>query len=317
MSAHDLSTGGGARTAIATAAGAGAPPPAESAAADRSAARGATASRRRPRMRTIYAWELRKLRAQKRTYLGLGSAVIVPLIFIVALAAEGGGPEDVPFGRYVTETGLAIPPVLLLFSSIWLFPLIVSLVAGDIVANEDGNGTLKTILTRSADRQQIFFAKVLAAFSYAIVALLLFAGVGLLVGGLRYGFDPLTSLSGTRIETGRGMLLLGGALLAYLVPVIAIASIALLLSTVTRNSAAAVVGALMLSLVMQIIGIISGLDAIRPYLISTQFDAWQGLLREPIDWSPIVRSIWVCALYAVPSLSAATIVFMRRDVTGG
>lgn len=317
MSAHDLSTGGGARTAIATAAGAGAPPPAESAAAGRSAARGATASRRRPRMRTIYAWELRKLRAQKRTYLGLGSAVIVPLIFIVALAAEGGGPEDVPFGRYVTETGLAIPPVLLLFSSIWLFPLIVSLVAGDIVANEDGNGTLKTILTRSADRQQIFFAKVLAAFSYAIVALLLFAGVGLLVGGLRYGFDPLTSLSGTRIETGRGMLLLGGALLAYLVPVIAIASIALLLSTVTRNSAAAVVGALMLSLVMQIIGIISGLDAIRPYLISTQFDAWQGLLREPIDWSPIVRSIWVCALYAVPSLSAATIVFMRRDVTGG
>ncbi|ADB54144.1 ABC transporter permease [Conexibacter woesei] len=317
MSAHDLSTGGGARTAIATAAGAGAPPPAESAAAGRSASRSATASRRRPRMRTIYAWELRKLRAQKRTYLGLGSAVIVPLIFIVALAAEGGGPEDVPFGRYVTETGLAIPPVLLLFSSIWLFPLIVSLVAGDIVANEDGNGTLKTILTRSADRQQIFVAKTLAAFSYAVVALLLFAGVGLLVGGLRYGFDPLTSLSGTRIETGRGMLLLGGALLAYLVPVLAIASIALLLSTVTRNSAAAVVGALMLSLVMQIVGIISGLDAIRPYLISSQFDAWQGLLREPIDWSPIVRSIWVCALYAVPSLGAALIVFMRRDVTGG
>lgn len=319
MSAHDLSTGGGARTAIATAAGAGAPPPspAAPATAGRSAARGATTRGRRPRMRAIYAWELRKLRAQKRTYLGLGSAVIVPLIFIVALAANGGGPEDVPFGRYVTETGLAIPPVLLLFSSIWLFPLIVSLVAGDIVANEDGNGTLKTILTRSADRQQIFVAKVLAAFSYAVVALVLFAGVGLLVGGLRYGFDPLTSLSGTTIQPGRGLLLLGGALVAYLVPVLAIASIALLLSTVTRNSAAAVVGALMLSLIMQIVGVISGLDALRPYLISTQFDAWQGLLREPIDWSPIVRSIWVCALYAVPSLGAALIVFMRRDVTGG
>lgn len=271
----------------------------------------------RPRMRSIYAWELRKLRAQKRTYLGLGSAVIVPLIFLVALAANGGGPDEVPFGRYVTETGLAVPPVLLLFSSIWLFPLIVSLVAGDIVANEDGNGTLKTILTRSADRQQIFVAKVLAAFSYAVLALALFAGVGLVAGGLRYGFDPLTSLSGTTIPTGRGLLLLGGALLAYLAPVLAIASIALLLSTVTRNSAAAVVGALMLSLVMQIVGVISGLDAIRPYLISTQFDAWQGLLREPIDWSPIVRSLWVCALYAVPSLAAALIVFMRRDVTGG
>jgi ABC-2 type transport system permease protein len=271
----------------------------------------------RPRMRSIYRWELLKLRAQKRTYLGLGSAVLVPIIFIVALAANGGGPEDVPFGRYVTETGLAIPPVLLLFSSIWLFPLIVSLVAGDIVANEDGNGTLKTILTRSADRQQIFVAKLLAAFSYAVVALGLFAGTGLMLGGLRYGFDPLTSLSGTPINTGRGLLLLGGVLLAYLLPVFAIASIAMLLSTVTRNSAAAVVGALMLSLVLQIIGVISGLDALRPYLLSTQFDAWQGLLREPIDWAPIIRSAWVCALYGIPSLVAALLVFMRRDVTGG
>jgi len=271
----------------------------------------------RPRIGAIYRWELLKLRAQKRTYLGLGGALIVPIVFLVALEAQGSGPDEVPFGRYVTQTGLAVPPVLLLFSSIWLFPLIVALVAGDVVANEDGNGTLKTILTRSADRHQIFVAKLLASFSYAIVALLLFAGCGLLLGGLRYGFDPLTSLSGTEIATGRGLLLLGAALLAYLVPLLAIASIALLLSTVTRNSAAAVVGALMFSLILQIVGVISGLDAVRPYLLSTQFDAWQGLLREPIDWDPIVRSLWVCALYGIPSLVAALLSFMRRDVTGG
>lgn len=283
------------------------------------ATRPAAAVRRgnRPKLRSIYAWELRKLRAQKRTFLGLGAAVFVPLMFLAALELEGGGPDGVAFGRYVTETGLAIPPVLLLFSSIWLFPLIVALVAGDIVANEDGNGTLKTILTRSADRQQIFFAKVLAAFTYAVVALLLFAGVGLVLGGLRYGFDPLTSLSGTTIEPGRGLALLGAALAVYLIPVSALAAIALFLSTVTRNSAAAVVGALMLSLIMQILGIVSGIEAIRPYLLSTQFDAWQGLLRDPADWDPIIRSTWVCALYGVPALFAALVVFLRRDVTGG
>lgn len=319
MSTQEIATST-APASPAPAASAAAPGPAAPAAdAAPAAPRPVAAARRtrRPSTFAIYRWELLKLRAQKRTYLGLGSAVVVPVIFLVALAANGGGPEEVPFGRYVTETGLAIPPVLLLFSSIWLFPLIVSLVAGDIVANEDGNGTLKTILTRSADRQQIFLAKLLASFSYAVAALLLFVATGLLLGGLRYGFDPLTSLSGTRIETGRGLLLLGGVVLAYLLPVFAIASIALLLSTVTRNSAAAVVGALMLSLVMQIVGVISGLDALRPYLLSTQFDAWQGLLREPVDWAPIVRSAWVCALYAVPSLAAALLVFMRRDVTGG
>ncbi len=272
---------------------------------------------RRPGIAAIYRWELRKLRAQKRTFLGFGMAVIVPLIFIVALELQKGGPDDVPFGRYVRETGLAIPPVLLIFGSIWLFPLVVALVAGDIVANEDGNGTLKTILTRSVDRHQIYVAKLLAAFTYAVVALVLFAGTGLLLGGSRYGIHPLISLSGTTIPTGRAIELLLVALAAYLLPVFAVASIALLLSTVTRNSAAAIVGALMLSLLLQLLGVISGLGAIKPYLLSTQFDAWQGLLREPADWAPIVRAAWVCALYALPALAAGLTVFVRRDVAGG
>ena len=42
-----------------------------------------------------------------------------------------------------------IPLVLLTFASAFLLPLITALVAGDIVASEDQNGPLKTILTRS------------------------------------------------------------------------------------------------------------------------------------------------------------------------
>jgi ABC-2 type transport system permease protein len=275
------------------------------------------AARRRPAVRTVYAWELRKLRAQKRTYLGLGAATIVPLIFVVALLTGGGGPDDVPFGRYVRETGLAIPLVGLIFSSIWLFPLITSLVAGDIVASEDNHGTLKTILTRSTERWQIFAAKLLAALSYALVALALFVGVGLVVGGLLWGFDPLTTLSGTKVSAGRGMALLGAASLAYFIPMIAVAAIAILLSTVTHNSAAAVVGTLIFSFVLQLLAVIKALDWLQPYLLSTQFDAWQGLLREPADWAPIVRAAWVSALYAVPALAWAFVAFLRRDVAGG
>ena len=275
-------------------------------------------TRRRPGIATIYRWELRKLRALKRTYLGFGMAAIVPILFVLALALRSGrGPDAVPFGRYVRETGLAIPPVLLIFGSIWLFPLIVALVAGDIVANEDGNGTLKTILTRSVDRHQVWIAKALAALTYALAALVLFAGVGLLLGGLRYGIHPLTSLSGTKIPVGRALGLMAAALGAYMLPVIAVVAIALLLSTVTRNSAAAIVGTLMISLLLQLIGVISGLEGLKPYLLSTQFDAWQGLLREPADWAPIVRAAWVCALYALPAAAAGLIVFVRRDVAGG
>jgi ABC-2 type transport system permease protein len=272
---------------------------------------------RRPGVGTVYVWELVKLRAQKRTYIGLGAALLVPMIFIVSLLTDDSGADGIPFGRYVRESGLAIPLVGLFFGAFWFFPLITALVAGDIVAAEDGNGTLKTILTRSVERWQIFVAKTLAALTYALAGLVVYVGVGLFVGGLFWGFDPLVSLSGTPISVSRGMELLGGSALVYFFPTIAIASIALLLSTLTHNSAAAVVGTLMISLIMQLLGAISALDFLHPYLLSTQFNAWQGLLREPIDWAPVVRAAWVSAAYALPALAVAFTAFLRRDVAGG
>jgi ABC-2 type transport system permease protein len=271
----------------------------------------------RPGVGTVYAWELRKLRAQKRTYIGLGSAILVPAIFIFALLTSNGGPEDIPFGNYVRESGLAIPLVGLTFGAIWFFPLITALVAGDIVAAEDGHGTLKTILTRSVDRWQVFAGKTLAALTYTFATLVLFMGFGLVVGGLIWGFDPLTSLSGTPVSVGRGLALIGAGGLAYFMPMIAVASIALLLSTVSRNSAGAVVGTLMVSLIMQLLGVINALSFLHPYLLSEQFNAWQGFLRTPIDWAPIGHAAWVSALYAIPALAVAFINFLNRDVAGG
>src|SRR5205807_8467794 len=127
----------------------------------------------------------------------------------------------------------------------------------------------------------------------------------------------LQSLSGTIVSAPKALELVYVSLLVYLIPIFAIVSIGLLLSAVTRNSAAAVVGTLMVSLLFQLIGILPGLGSLQPYLLSTQLNAWQGLLRQPIDWAPIVRAAWVCAMYGVPALGAAFLVFLRRDVAGG
>ncbi len=154
---------------------------------------------------TVYRCELRKLRAQKRTYLGLAAAAIAPIIFVGALALQSGSPNDVPLGREVRDSGLAIPLVLLVFGSIWLFPLITALVAGDIVAAEDSGGTLKTILTRSVDRGQIFAGKLLAALSYTTLALATMGTVGVVAGIAESGWHPLTSLSGTTVSAPRAL----------------------------------------------------------------------------------------------------------------
>ncbi len=130
---------------------------------------------RRPSTLTVYRWELRKLLSQKRTYLGLGLAVLLPLIFVLVeiLRHRPDRHADSIFAKELTQSGLATPILMLLFLSAFFLPLIAALVSGDIVAAEDGNGTLKTILTRSAERGQVFAAKVFAAMAYAAIAVFL------------------------------------------------------------------------------------------------------------------------------------------------
>jgi ABC-2 type transport system permease protein len=263
---------------------------------------------------TVYRWELRKLVSQKRTYLGLAAAAAVPVIFVVALALQSGSPNDVAFGRYVRQSGLAIPLVLLLFASVWLFPLITALVAGDIIASESHNGTLKTILTRSLDRGEVFAGKLFAATTYAVVALITMGGVGLAAGIIESGFNPVTGLSGQPVSAAHGLELVIASFAVYLMPIAVVVCIGLLLSALFRNSAAAVVGTLMSCLLMQLVGILPGLSGVTPYLLTTQFEAWQGFFRTPVDWAPIARAAWVCALYGAPVLLAGYLIFLRRDV---
>jgi ABC-2 type transport system permease protein len=264
----------------------------------------------------VYRWELSKLLAQKRTYLGLGAAIVVPIIFVVVLLVQKGGPSDVPLGRYIRDTGLAAPFVVLFFMSIWGLPLITALVAGDIVASESHNGTLKTILTRSRERGEVFAGKALATATYTVTVVFAMGLVGLVAGSIAWGFHPLTSLSGAKVSAGHGLWLLVLSMLIYSLPLAGIAAFGVLLSTVTRNSAASVVGALMWALGMQIIGVLPGTESLRPYLLSTQFDAWHGFLRIPADWAPVLRAIWVCAFYIGLPLIASYLVFLRRDVAG-
>jgi ABC-2 type transport system permease protein len=275
---------------------------------------------RRPRVPTVLRWELRKLISQKRTYLGLVLAAVFPLIFVVVENLhqhhDRGGNLSILSGQ-ITASGLATPVLTLEFLSAFMLPLIASLVAGDIVAAEDGNGTLKTILTRSVDRGQVFAAKALAAMLYATLAVYVSAAVATVGGVASWGFNPVITLSGTKVSAPEALLLVVASNALYLIPLIAVVAFGVLLSTATRNSAASVVGTVGFVILLYIVSAIPGLESIQPYLLTQQFANWHGLLRTPTDWAPVLHSLWVCALYAFPALIAGYLVFLRRDVAGG
>ena len=264
-------------------------------------------------------WELRKLRAQKRTYIGLGAAMLVPLDLHRRAADRATAARRTSrSGATCATPAWRSRSSALFFGSIWFFPLVTSLVAGDIVAAEDGNGTLKTILTRSVERWQIFAAKVLAALSYTFAALVALRRSSVSSSAGCSGASTRSSRSrATHISVGRGLALIA-AVGARVLPAD---------DRHRLDRAAALDGdAQLRRRGRRDADDLADHAAARrdhrarrsciPYLLSEQFNAWQGFLREPIDWAPIVRAAWVSAVYAVPALAIAFTAFLRRDVAG-
>jgi ABC-2 type transport system permease protein len=265
-----------------------------------------------------YYWELRKLAAQKRSWVGLAAAAIVQLVFLMSILLSKVTPNDGPYadpmGAGLRHSGLALTPVVLKEIAYFGPAIIAALVAGDIVANEDGGGTLKTILVRSVRRGEILAAKSLALFTYVAVALVVFAVTGIVAGTAAWGFHPLANISGQRISALHALGLTFAAIAVYLVPTIAIASFGLLLSVVTRQSVAGVVGTIFYTLALQGLAALPAIKGARPYILVTQLHAWHGPFETPTNWALIGHAMWVSVLYAGPPLIAAWIVFRRRDV---
>ena len=104
----------------------------------------------------VYGWETRKLVRQKRTWWGLGAAVVYALAFVLALSLKknAGIPPDIPLAKQVTQTGACCRSPCSPSRPSSARRSSPSLVAGDIVSSEDANNTLKMILTRSTTAER-------------------------------------------------------------------------------------------------------------------------------------------------------------------
>jgi ABC-2 type transport system permease protein len=265
-----------------------------------------------------YYWELRKLVAQKRSWIGIAAAAIIELVFLASIEISQVTPNDGPYadpmGQGLRHSGLALTPVVLKEIAYFGPAIIAALVGGDIVANEDGGSTLKTILVRSVRRGEILAAKALALFTYVVAALFVFAATGVVAGTIAWGFHPLANISGTRISAAHALALTFAAIAVYAVPTIAIACFGLFLSVVTRQSVAGVIGTIFYALALQGLAALPAIKGARPYILVTQLHAWHAPFETPTGWALIWHAVWVSALYAGPPLVAAWLIFRRRDV---
>jgi ABC-2 type transport system permease protein len=276
--------------------------------------------RARPRRAGLSAairWEVRKLRSQVRTRAVLAGVLIAPLVVAVVLHAQSRPPKDTLFGRYATDNGFALALLVLGFAAQWALPLLTSIVAGDIFAGEDQHGTWKTILTRSATRSTVFWAKVITAAGFAVLALLVLGASTIASSVLIGGHSALTGLSGQVIAPHRAMGLVSASWATTIAPTLGFTALAITLSVASRIPAVGIAAPAVLGMLMQLVGALGGIEALRPFLLSTPYESWHGLLAAPVFAGPLLGGLLTSVGWCAACLALAFALFRRRDITGG
>ncbi len=271
----------------------------------------------RPGLFPVLRWEVRKLRAQHRARAVLLGAFLAPIPIVVILNSQTRPPKDTLFGRFAPDNGFALTLLVLGFASQWVLPLLTAIVAGDVFASEDAHGTWKTVLTRSASRSKLFWAKTITAAGFAVLMLSLLAASTIVSSLLIVGHQPLNGLTGQTIPAHTAVQLVTASWASMLAPVLGFTCVSILLSIWSRNPAVGIATPVVLGMVMGLVGSLGGIETIRPFLLSTSFEAWHGLLAEPRFTGPLVEGLLVSGAWSLISLTTAFVLLRRRDITGG
>jgi ABC-2 type transport system permease protein len=267
-------------------------------------------------VRAVARFEMSKLLAQWPTRILPLACVLMPLAFAVVLRIQSGVPQDTLFGAWVHTSGFAVPLVILSFAGAWGFPIIAGIVGGDMFSSEDRLDTWKTLLTRSCTREEIFLGKAATAFIYTLGVVLVLGTASIVAGVVATGTQPLVGLTGQTISSGHAAALTVASWGFALVPALGFTALALLISAVTRSSAAGMLGPLVAALAMQLLGLLGSGDIVRAVLLSTALDAWNGMFAAPSYLRPMGWGAIITLGYFVVCLNVAWLNLRRRDIAG-
>ncbi len=262
--------------------------------------------------------ELRLLFGRRRNQALLVVLALMPVLIGIAIRVSNGPSEPgegPPFlervsgnGLFLTFTGLAaVVPFFL--------PLTVGVVSGDAVAGEAQTGTLRYLLTVPVSRTRLLLVKYGGLLSFALVASLVVAAVGLLVGWALFPTGDVTLLSGTTIPVAEAIWRAALVALYVTSSLAGLAALGLAVSTFTEVPVAAMATTVVLAITSQIFGAIPQLDWLHPFLFTDQWLAFGDLLRDPVPTGALVDGLVLQVCWTAVALAVAWSRFSTRDIT--
>ncbi|GGZ52790.1 ABC transporter permease [Streptomyces inusitatus] len=280
-------------------------------------------------VRPVWSWSLGLLRSElgvtlrrRRTLALLAVLAAVPVLIGTAVRIEtgdggtvGSGGDGPAFIAQITNNGLFLVFASLAVTLPVFLPMTVGVVAGDAIAGEASAGTLRYLLVAPAGRLRLLLVKYVTVLVFCLIATLVVALSALAVGAVLFPLGEVTTISGTTISFGAGVL--RAALVAVVVAasLAGLAALGLFVSTLTDSGVTAMATTVGLLITVQILGSVPQLDAIHPYLFPHYWMSFSDLLREPFHWEEIHRNLGLQAVYTGVFGAAAWARFTTKDVT--
>jgi ABC-2 type transport system permease protein len=270
--------------------------------------------------------ELYKIFKKPRTYIAF--AAIAAIIFLIQLAMYADGDTYLQFALQSLRESFQITGVvlngyfvcfLILGTLLVHVPLLIALVAGDVIAGEANMGTLRLVLTKPVSRSHLLISKFAAASIYTLL-LLVFMALLSLGGSIGiFGTGDLIIMKSEMVVILDRVDILWrfvGAFGFAALSMITVAALAFLLSAFAENSIGPIITTMSIIILFTILTTmdIPLFNAAKPYLFTNHMLNWKGFFERPVDRVEVLKSALVLGLHILFFVSLAIYTFRRKDI---
>jgi len=267
--------------------------------------------------------------------------VIAVIIFLVQIALKFGGESYVDLmmagakETFEIHTEQILNGYLVCFIILNLLlihvPILVALIAGDVVAGEANMGTLRLLVSKPVSRFQLLIVKFTASCIYTMLLLIWVAVLALFLSVLLFGVNELIvprKLEYDFISSTDILWRYGAAFIFAALGLVTVASLAFLFSVFADNSVGPIVATVCVIIVFTILTqmeIPFYDETIKPYLFTTHMLGWKGFFYVKAidgvtiqgsieDFSQIIKSALILVGYTVLFLSIAFWYFNKKNI---
>lgn len=289
-------------------------------------------------MYNLFKIELYKIFKRPRTYIAFGA--ITALIAIIQIGLKFDGKEYIDFvladlGKTFSIEGNLCNGYFVCYSILNLLlvhvPMLIALIAADMVSGEANMGTLRLLVSKPISRSQFMLAKFAAAAVYTILLLIWIAVLALFLSMVIFGTDDMFLVKNNyAVQLSEADIFWRyiGAFFFAALAMVTVAALGFFLSQFAENSIGPIVATISIIIVLTILSTMSipMYNLIRPYLFTTHMVTWKEFFDMKVDAENvsiagtiqyperIIKSCLVLVAHIIGFVWLSIILFRKKDI---